>query len=141
MIDLIKYLLKIWFIFQVTATNSANYDCNLCRKKLSTKSALISHNKKHNKIERFICSICAKIFLTHKAFNAHMKRELGEKKFACLACNSSFAIKTDLQNHTIKVHKTRLENLITYSGDHLDMNHHTEDKVKPEKTLLDSLTN
>ncbi len=139
MINLSKYLLKLFIICQVTATNSGNYDCNLCKKKLLTKSALISHNKKHSKIARCICNICGKIFLTHKAFNAHMKRELGEKKFSCIACNASFAIKTDLQSHTIKVHKTRLENLITYNDDHLDSNYNPEDKAKPEKTPLEPL--
>ncbi|XP_065161456.1 zinc finger protein 846-like isoform X2 [Atheta coriaria] len=80
------------------------YECDVCHKYYSTKSALNGHKRIHSG-ERYICHICGKKSIQKGAHNVHMKMHTGERSFICELCGKDFLRKDVLATHMRRTHE------------------------------------
>ena len=81
--------------------------CPECDKLLHTKRNLTLHIRNHHlphDRKTFQCSNCPKGFNGEKEFESHINVHLGLKPFLCLYCDVGFADKSNLNNHTKRLH-------------------------------------
>ena len=86
---------------QLIASIMTPYPCPICKKGLSSKSALRSHiNSVHERKTTQICPSCGKSFAKNGSLKVHYDIvHEGIKAFKCLDCNTSFAFKKRLKYH------------------------------------------
>ncbi|KAG4070430.1 hypothetical protein HA402_005662 [Bradysia odoriphaga] len=79
------------------------YECNLCKKQLSSKAALKSHmDSKHSDgrelKEQFHCETCDKVFKRKQSLTSHVILHSG-KTFDCTECGRFFSHPDYLSKH------------------------------------------
>ena len=86
---------------QLIASVMTPYPCPICKKGLSSKSALRSHSDSvHERKKPHLCPSCGKIFAKKGQLKVHYDLvHEGIKAFKCLDCNACFAFKKSLKNH------------------------------------------
>ena len=62
------------------------YQCNVCGKKITTKSNLNSHMYKHKTIREYTCEYCGKAFKNNSKLKAHVDIHLNERRHKCEFC-------------------------------------------------------
>ncbi|XP_042306388.1 zinc finger protein 25-like [Sceloporus undulatus] len=82
-----------------THTGAISFKGDECRKMLSVRKALISHQKCYMSEKPFQCLECGKFFSHKTILTRHQATHTGEKPFQCLQCGKNFSQKTDLTIH------------------------------------------
>jgi hypothetical protein len=85
---------------QLIASIMTPYPCPICKKGLSSKSALRSHIDSVHERKKVLCPSCGKSFAKNGSLKVHYDIvHEGIKAFKCLDCNASFAFKKRLKYH------------------------------------------
>lgn len=78
------------------------FTCEICAKKLSTKSSLNSHYQTvHTTDTPFKCNNCDKCFKTQAQMRLHQKTKHDKPKFHCEICNRSFQRSSYFKTHAV----------------------------------------
>ncbi|KAL1517639.1 hypothetical protein ABEB36_001377 [Hypothenemus hampei] len=73
--------------------------CDLCGKKLYSKSGLKDHQNIHQGLKPYKCEFCGVGFANSTTLKLHCRRHTGEKPYKCTLCTRAFT-----QSHSLKVH-------------------------------------
>lgn len=76
-------------------------ECEVCLKKVRSKSALTAHMWTHRK--PFNCTECGARFSSKNNLVVHQRKHSGEKPYGCTMCNASFTTHGNLKRH-VKTH-------------------------------------
>ncbi|CAG9816299.1 unnamed protein product [Phaedon cochleariae] len=88
---------------KVHNTNRDTYTCEVCHKKLTSKTSLIIHHKRHQKLYTIFCEYCKKGFYTKTSLTLHTNsKHEGKSHFVCEICGRQCYDKTSLENHRMK---------------------------------------
>lgn len=85
---------------QVHERNSSRHACPDCGKMLSSRTALLLHERTHTGAKPFHCTDCGARFTQNSALKMHRRTHTGEKPFACDECDARFT-----QKHMLAYHK------------------------------------
>ncbi|XP_018599023.2 GDNF-inducible zinc finger protein 1 [Scleropages formosus] len=85
---------------QVHEGGSDRHFCQVCGKALSSKTALILHERTHTGDRPYECTDCGAKFSQSSALKTHRRTHTGEKPFSCDQCDARFT-----QNHMLAYHK------------------------------------
>jgi len=89
------------------AENIRKYTCEICKKNLSTASALATHLEFHAANPEYPCDQCDKKFVTKSKLTNHVrfhKDKSDGAKFLCNKCNKNFTHPSNLRRHLNSVH-------------------------------------
>lgn len=73
--------------------------CDLCGKKLYSKTSLVDHLNIHKGLKPHKCHYCSIGFANSTTLRLHLRRHTGEKPYKCDLCDKAF-----VQSHSLKVH-------------------------------------
>uniref|UniRef100_A0A8D2ZVD0 GDNF-inducible zinc finger protein 1 n=3 Tax=Scophthalmus maximus TaxID=52904 RepID=A0A8D2ZVD0_SCOMX len=85
---------------QVHERNNLRHICPDCGKALSSKTALLLHERIHTGTKPYECSDCGARFIQNAALKMHRRTHTGERPFACDECEARFT-----QKHMLAYHK------------------------------------
>ncbi|MFT7810710.1 GDNF-inducible zinc finger protein 1 isoform X1 [Arapaima gigas] len=85
---------------QVHEGGADRHFCQICGKALSSKTALILHERTHTGDRPYECTDCGAKFSQSSALKTHRRTHTGEKPFSCDQCDARFT-----QNHMLAYHK------------------------------------
>lgn len=80
-------------------------ECEICQKKLATKSTLIKHIRVHTGERPYPCKYCGKRFKVLNNKCVHERIHVGIKKHVCPVCGKGFLEKSYMVKHLRGVHK------------------------------------
>ncbi|KRY54879.1 Zinc finger protein Xfin [Trichinella britovi] len=80
------------------------YQCDICKKFYSSKSALDRHTFIHTGEKRFSCGQCGKKFIQQPSLTSHENGHLQKKPHECKICGSRFTQKGNLCTHIRRLH-------------------------------------
>ncbi|XP_027891647.1 zinc finger protein 568-like isoform X3 [Xiphophorus couchianus] len=79
------------------------FSCDICKKRLTSKSVFDAHMRTHTGEKPFSCVNCGKSFSQTQNLTRHMMIHTGEKPFSCVNCGKSFSVKRNLTRH-MRIH-------------------------------------
>ena len=90
-----------------THTGHKPYECDVCQKKFSCSGNLTRHKRTHTRNKLYECDICKKRFLHSGHLDKHKKTHAGDKPYECHVCNKRFSESHKLTWHKISAHKVK----------------------------------
>ena len=113
-------------------TESRNYKCRMCPKKVSScRELTLHHQTKHGII---YCKICNKAFNNPRTREKHMYEHC-EKKFSCKRCGAKFFFESQLKTHKLTHRKANQRCMYHKCGkvfkSKSDLNRHAALHTKP----------
>lgn len=78
---------------------NAHHLCDICGKYFKSKDKLRLHSKMHTSIKPYKCGYCVKSFAKREYLIMHERIHSGEKPFACEYCGKAFNQRTSLKTH------------------------------------------
>ncbi|XP_073462925.1 uncharacterized protein [Aquarana catesbeiana] len=110
----------------------AQYDCDACGERLTSKEDLIRHKAINHAVKRYPCPICGIQYDYKSQFIIHQRAHTGEKPFVCQECGAKFGHKS-----SYLVHERRHKEGKTFECDKCDRRFDKKcELVKHEKTHL-----
>ncbi|XP_065217281.1 zinc finger protein 397-like isoform X3 [Planococcus citri] len=95
---------------QATHSEKKPYKCRFCDARFKHSRGKLMHERyRHTKVARFECAVCGKIFSYKSAIMLHLHVHSGEKPFCCQTCGASFSRKYGLTKHQQTHSKKRLK--------------------------------
>jgi len=80
------------------------FECDLCKKRLSSKSNLSYHIKTvHEGLEKVTCVFCEKVFPGNRPLNTHILTHIKERNYECELCSARFCTRNQRSIHS-RVH-------------------------------------
>ncbi|XP_077314885.1 uncharacterized protein LOC143935118 isoform X4 [Lithobates pipiens] len=108
----------------------AQYDCDACGERLTSKEDLIRHKAVNHAVKRYPCPICGIQYDYKSQFIIHQRAHTGEKPFVCQECGAKFGHKS-----SYLVHERRHKEGKTFECDKCDRRFDKKcELVKHEKT-------
>lgn len=84
-------------------THEARFECEICHKKLTTKTNLDGHRNSHLGVKEFKCQFCDKAFTRDWDRKRHEKTHSKKAAMQCEVCGKSTSRKDALANHRCRV--------------------------------------
>ena len=80
-------------------TGEKPHECDVCQKRLSSRSALKTHKMIHTGEKPYECDVCQKRFSQRGSATVHKRIHTGKKSHKCLICNKAFLTSSNLRKH------------------------------------------
>ncbi|KAG5896095.1 hypothetical protein JTB14_006884 [Gonioctena quinquepunctata] len=77
----------------------SSLECDICSKKLKSKSSFVIHRKRHLKEYIAKCETCGQGFVTNQEYNNHIGSKHGTSSHICNICGRACYDKAALQGH------------------------------------------
>ncbi|KAK2163474.1 hypothetical protein LSH36_79g10021 [Paralvinella palmiformis] len=97
----------LWCLFLSLQVLLPVYACNICGKRLKSKSSLSVHLKLHEGKYNYTCPLCNKGFSSTYMLKGHMSWHTGVKEFKCTLCPKEYRYSHELKQHVMKKHVLR----------------------------------
>ena len=88
-------------------TGEVQFGCKVCNKSLTSKHALVLHEKtQHEGVRSFQCAVCGKYLGRPSNLRRHMLTHTSDRPYACSMCEKTYRDNFDLRLHRSRVHGT-----------------------------------
>ncbi|CAG4980418.1 unnamed protein product [Colias eurytheme] len=108
------------------ADKSKTHECNVCKKKFSSRLLLNEHTNTHTGKRPYPCEICNKSFASRYTQQSHLKTHLERPRpFKCNQCGKSFFTQHNLHHHE-KIHSGTKDFVCNVCGKAFGTQHNLE---------------
>ncbi|XP_045507943.1 GDNF-inducible zinc finger protein 1-like [Colias croceus] len=108
------------------ADKSKTHECNVCKKKFSSRLLLNEHTNTHTGKRPYTCEICNKSFASRYTQQSHLKTHLERPRpFKCNQCGKSFFTQHNLHHHE-KIHSATKDFVCNVCGKAFGTQHNLE---------------
>lgn len=80
------------------------FQCDICGKKLISKSALQCHSQRVHSEKKYPCKFCGKLFAIPSELRIHTLVHTAEKPHVCELCGKGFRLRNNLGLHVTRMH-------------------------------------
>lgn len=94
-----------YHLWNVHKIGNFKFQCELCGKKLISKSALLSHSQRVHSAKKYPCEFCGKMFAIRSELRTHTLVHTTEKPHVCELCGKGFRLRNNLGVHITRMHK------------------------------------
>ncbi|KAI8127113.1 Zinc finger protein 208 [Lucilia cuprina] len=93
-----------YHLTKVHQVGDFSFQCDLCGKKLISKSALQCHAQRVHSEKKYPCEFCGKLFAIPSELRIHTLVHTAEKPHVCELCGKGFRLRNNLGLHVTRMH-------------------------------------
>ncbi|XP_023292581.2 zinc finger protein 678-like isoform X2 [Lucilia cuprina] len=93
-----------YHLTKVHQVGDFSFQCDLCGKKLISKSALQCHAQRVHSEKKYPCVFCGKLFAIPSELRIHTLVHTAEKPHVCELCGKGFRLRNNLGLHVTRMH-------------------------------------